>query len=118
VKPFPFLFAVLFVATACAEPPQSLALQCITGSAEWNPLVVDFASLSVGGHPASITNDTIRWETQTRNGFGGATHTLYGIDRGSGMVTVENIYTDPRGNRAAEPTNHYTGECYVRHRPF
>ena len=79
---------------------------------------MDFAGPSVGGHPASVTNDDVRWETMTRNGFGGATHTSYGINRSSGLVTVENIYVDSNGIRAVEPTNHYTGECYVRHGSF
>ena len=81
-------------------------------------MTLDSASASVGGHPAIVTQDAIRWQSVTRNGFGGATHTQYGISRNSGTVTVESIYVDPRGNRAVEPTNHYTGECYVRHRPL
>jgi len=81
-------------------------------------MTLDSASASVGGHPASITDDAVRWQTVSRNGFRGATQTLYGLDRSSGTVTVENIYTDPNGNRAAEPTNRYAGECYARHRPF
>lgn len=112
-----FLLAVVFSMAACVPQPESLALQCITGSAEWAPITLDLAHHAVGGSPAVITNDAIRWETITRNGFGGATHTQYGIDRASGAVAVESIYVDPRGNRAIEP-GRYTGECYVRHRPL
>lgn len=112
-----FLFAVLLTA-GCVEPPKTVALQCITGSAAWSPVTLDFSSPSVGGHPAVITDDAVRWQTVTRNGFGGATQTHYGLDRNSGTVAVENIYTDPNGIRAAEPTNRYSGECYVRHRPL
>lgn len=71
----------------------------------------------VGGNPAAVSNDAIRWGSITRNGFGGATHTQYGIDRSSGMVTVESVYVDASGNRAIEP-GRYTGECYDRRRPF
>lgn len=115
---FFFLFAVVLCTTGCVQAPKTLALQCISGSAEWTPITLDFAHPVVGGNPAVITDDAIHWESLTRNGFGGATHTQYGINRNSGTVTVENIYVDPTGIRAAEPTNRYTGECYVRHRPF
>jgi hypothetical protein len=116
LKIYPFLAFLLI--TACAQPPESLALQCITGSAEWSPLVLDFANSRMGENPATITDSQIRWQTVTPNGFGGATHTQYGINRNSGMVTVDNIYVDPHGNRSIEPTNRYSGECYARHRPF
>ncbi len=119
MRHFVFLSAILFLVTACVQQPlQTYALQCVSGSAQWRPLTLDFASPSVGGHPAVITDDAVRWQTVSRNGFRGATQTLYGLDRSSGTVTVENIYTDPNGNRAAEPTNRYTGECYARHRPL
>src|SRR5262249_22159438 len=99
-----FLFAV-FLTTGCVQPPTSLALQCVSGSAQWHPLTLDFASLSVGGHPAVITDDAVNWQTITRNGFGGATQTHYGLDRNSSTVRTENTYTDPKGNRAVEPKN-------------
>jgi hypothetical protein len=79
-------------------------------------MVVDSANSSIGGHAATITDNTIGWETISRNGFGGATHTQYGIDRNSGTVTADNTYVNPRGNRAV--SGHYTGECYARHRAF
>jgi hypothetical protein len=120
--PKAFLFIAIFSTAACAtRPPETLALQCITGSAaitgaaDWSPLVVDSASSSIGGHPATITDDAIRWEIISRNGFGGATHTQYDIDRSSGTVTADSTYVNPRGNRAAE-TGRYAGECYPRHR--
>jgi len=117
MKYFFFSFAVVLCATGCVQPPKTIALQCITGSAEWNPITLDFEHPMVGGNPAVITNDAIRWESVTRNGFGGATLTHYGIDRASGAVAVESTYVDPRGNRAIEP-GRYAGECYVRHRAF
>jgi hypothetical protein len=79
-------------------------------------MVVDKANSSIGGHPATITNSAIGWETITRNGFGGATHTQYAIDRNSGVVTANNTYVNPRGTRAV--SGHYAGECYPRHRAF
>jgi hypothetical protein len=112
-----FLLLVFLVPAACVPPPESLALQCITGSAEWTPIVLDLAHPSVGGNPATVTEHDIRWESTTRNGFGGVTHTRYGIDRASGTVAVESIYVDPHGNTAMEP-GRYSGECYVRHRSF
>jgi hypothetical protein len=114
---FIFLFAVALFTTGCVQAPKTLAIQCITGSAQWTPITLDFAHPVVGGNPAVITDDAIRWESLTRNGFGGATLTHYGIDRASGRVAVESVYLDPRGNRAVEP-GRYTGECYVRNRPF
>jgi hypothetical protein len=113
-----FLLAVIFPMTGCVPPPQSLALQCVSGSAKWDPIVLDLAHPRVGGNPAVISDDAIRWQSTTRNGFGGATHTQYGISRSSGVVTVENTYVDASGISAVEPTNRYAGECYVRHRPF
>jgi hypothetical protein len=114
LKTFPFV-AIFSTAGCATRPPETtLALQCITGSAAWSPMVVDSASSSIGGHPANITNDAIRWEVMTRNGFGGATHTQYDIDRNSGAVTADNTYVNPKGNRLA--SGHYAGECYARHR--
>lgn len=111
-------FLAAFSAAACTTPPpETLALQCITGSAEWSPLALDFAHSRIGEHPATITQSQIRWQTVNRNGFGGETHTQYGINRNSGLVTVDNIYVDSRGNRAIAP-NRYVGECYAKHRPF
>jgi hypothetical protein len=119
MRHFVFLFAASLLATACVQqPPQTLALQCISGSAQWSPMTLDFENRSVGGHPAVITDDAIRWETVSRNGFGGATHTQYGISRSSGAVTAEGVYVDRNGIRAIEPTNRYSGECYARHRPL
>ena len=109
------LVAVIFSTVACQPPAETLALQCMTGSAEWSPIVLDLTHPSVGGHPAAVTDSDIRWETITRNGFGGATHTQYEMSRISGAVTVENIYVDPKGNRIATP-GRYTGECYVTNR--
>lgn len=80
--------------------------------------MLDFANSRIGEHPATITQSQVRWQTVIRNGFGGATHTQYGINRDSGLVTVDNVYVDPQGNRAIEPTNHYVGECYAKRRPF
>jgi hypothetical protein len=79
-------------------------------------MVVDSANSSIGGHAATITDSAIGWEIITRNGFGGATHTQYEIDRNSGTVTANNTYVNPRGYRAV--SGHYAGECYVRHRAF
>ena len=110
-----FLLLFFLSTAACTPPPESLSLQCITGAAEWTPILLDLAHPSVGGSPAMVTDGEIRWESISRNGFGGATHTQYGIDRASGIVTVESVYWDPRGNKAIEP-GRYTGECYVRHR--
>src|SRR5260370_38009593 len=105
-----FLFLGVFSLAACTtQPPETLALQCITGSAEWSPIVLDLAHPLVGGNPAIVTDSEIRWDSITRNGFGGATHTQYGVNRNSGMVTVDNIYVDPRGNKAIEP-DRYVGE--------
>jgi hypothetical protein len=115
-KAFPFL--LIFSMAACTpQPPETVALQCITGAAEWNPIEVDLAHPQIGGNPATVTDSEIRWDSITRNGFGGATHTQYGINRHSGLVTVDNTYVDPRGIRALEP-DRYAGECYARHRPF
>ena len=117
-KPKAFLFLAIFCAAACTTPPpDSLTFQCVTGAAEWNPITLDFVHRVIGGNPAVITDSEIRWESISRNGFGGATHTQYEIKRGSGTVTVENFYMDPRGNRTIEP-GRYVGECYVRHRSF
>ena len=85
---FIFLFAVALFTTGCVQAPKTLAIQCITGSAQWTPITLDFAHPVVGGNPAVITDDA-----------------------------VESVYLDPRGNRAIEP-GRYTGECYVRNRPF
>ena len=116
LKAVPFLAA--FCVAACAIPPsETVALQCITGSAEWSPLVLDFAQSRVGSNPATITESQIRWETINRNGFGGAAYTQYAIDRSSGTVTVDNTYVDSHGNRATA-RNRYVGECYPRHRPL
>ncbi|HJT43701.1 MAG TPA: hypothetical protein VJ750_09395 [Rhizomicrobium sp.] len=79
--------------------------------------MLDFVHSRIGENPATITQSQIRWQTVYRNGFGGATHTQYGINRNSGLVTVDNIYVDSRGNRATAP-NRYVGECYVKHHPF
>jgi hypothetical protein len=79
-------------------------------------MAVDTANSSIGGHAATITDGAIGWETIMRNGFGGATHTQYEIDRNSGAVTANNTYVNPRGNRTA--SGHYAGECYGRHRAF
>jgi hypothetical protein len=113
-----FLIAVAILSTAACQPPvETLALQCITGSAVWNPLVLDPTQPSIGGHSAVVTDSDIGWQTITRNGFGGATHTQYELSRASGTVTVENIYVDPKGNRATQPVR-YAGECFARHRSF
>lgn len=120
--PKAFLFVAIFSTAACATlPPETLALQCVTGptaipgSAAWSPMVVDSASSSVGGHPATITNDAIRWEVISRNGFGGATHTQYDMDRSSGTVTADSTYVNARGNRSAE-SDRYVGKCYPKRR--
>ncbi|HET7085535.1 MAG TPA: hypothetical protein VFI23_12240 [Rhizomicrobium sp.] len=89
----------------------------MTGSAVWHPITLDSVHSLVGGHPATITDNDIQWESMTANGFGGATRTRYLLDRNSGRVAVGSVYTDPKGNSTPEPGN-YTGECYVSHRPF
>jgi hypothetical protein len=113
-----FLFLVVFCAAACTTPPPKIVtVQCITGAAAWSPIALDFEHRVIGGKPAIITDNEIRWETILKNGFGGATHSQYEIKRDSGTVTVENFYIDPRGNRTVEP-GRYVGECYIRHRSF
>jgi hypothetical protein len=71
-------------------------------------MVVDTGNSSIGGHAATITDGAIGWETISRNGFGGATHTQYELDRNSGTVTADNSYVNSRGNRAV--SGHYAGE--------
>lgn len=118
-RAWPFLSVAIFSTAACStQPPnETLAVQCITGMAQWRPIVLNLANPQIDGNPATVTNAEIRWETIHTNSFGGALHTRYVINRSDGTVTVENTYVNSNGSRGAQP-NQYTGHCFVRPSPF
>jgi hypothetical protein len=113
------LVAAALCAAACTTVPETktLALQCVTGSAQWSPIAVDLTHSLINGNPAIVTASEIQWETTTRNWSGGATQTKYQVNRSQGTITVDNFYVGPNGNGAAE-TNHYAGECHARYQPL